>query len=135
MPVEFFSGSFPNEVKVNNTLCDTVVVKMVLDIALSRLDNTTPFGFKLVGGADFDVPLQVVKIIPGSIAEEVGMHVGDVVARINDIPTNNLSYYDAHQLLACAGNRFVVGILRLVSLVRGVVSKPYVEIDVVRGLT
>ncbi|XP_058812041.1 uncharacterized protein LOC131676762 isoform X4 [Topomyia yanbarensis] len=85
---------------------------MVLDIAIARYDNTTPFGFKLVGGADFDVPLQVVRIIPGSIAEEVGMHIGDVVVRINDIPTNNLSYYDAHQLLACAGNRFVLGILR-----------------------
>ncbi|XP_055617766.1 LIM domain-binding protein 3 isoform X2 [Toxorhynchites rutilus septentrionalis] len=85
---------------------------MVLDIAIARYDNTTPFGFKLVGGADFDVPLQVVKIIPGSIAEEVGMHIGDVVVRINDIPTNNLSYYDAHQLLACAGNRFLLGILR-----------------------
>lgn len=35
---------------------------MVLDISLARLDNTTPFGFKLIGGADFDVPLQVVKV-------------------------------------------------------------------------
>lgn len=42
------------------------------------------------------------------------MSIGDVVVRINDIPTSNLSYYDAHQLLACAGNRFVLGILRLV---------------------
>lgn len=85
---------------------------MVLDIALARLDNTTPFGFKLIGGADFDVPLQVVKVIPGSIAEEVGMYLGDVVMRINDIPTSNMSYYDAHQLLACAGNHFTLGILR-----------------------
>lgn len=85
---------------------------MVLDIALARYDNTTPFGFKMVGGADFDVPLQVVRILPGSIAEEVGMSIGDVVVRINDIPTSNLSYYDARQLLACAGNRFVLGILR-----------------------
>lgn len=85
---------------------------MVLDIAVARYDNTTPFGFKLVGGADFDVPLQVVRILHGSIAEDVGMQIGDVVVRINDIPTNNLSYYDAHQLLACAGNRFVLGILR-----------------------
>ncbi|XP_053679484.1 A-kinase anchor protein 12 [Anopheles nili] len=85
---------------------------MVLDLNFSRYDNTTPFGFKLVGGADFDVPLTVVKILPGSIAEDVGMHMGDVVVRINDIPTSNMSYYDAHQLLACAGNQFVLGILR-----------------------
>ncbi|XP_058061362.1 PDZ and LIM domain protein Zasp isoform X2 [Anopheles bellator] len=85
---------------------------MVLDLNFSRYDNTTPFGFKLVGGADFDVPLTVVKILPGSIAEAVGMRIGDVVMRINDIPTGNMSYYDAHQLLACAGNQFVLGILR-----------------------
>lgn len=85
---------------------------MVLDINFSRYDNTTPFGFKLVGGADFDVPLTVVKILPGSIAEAAGMHMGDVVVRINDIPTSDMSYYDAHQLLACAGNQFVLGILR-----------------------
>ncbi|XP_050069527.1 uncharacterized protein LOC126557704 isoform X2 [Anopheles maculipalpis] len=85
---------------------------MVLDLNFSRYDNTTPFGFKLIGGADFDVPLTVVKILPGSIAEDVGMHIGDVVMRINDIPTGNMSYYDAHQLLACAGNQFVLGILR-----------------------
>uniref|UniRef100_A0A182PZL3 PDZ domain-containing protein n=1 Tax=Anopheles farauti TaxID=69004 RepID=A0A182PZL3_9DIPT len=85
---------------------------MVLDLNFARYDNTTPFGFKLVGGADFDVPLTVVKILPGSIAEDVGMHIGDVVMRINDIPTGNMSYYDAHQLLACAGNQFVLGILR-----------------------
>lgn len=41
------------------------------------------------------------------------MYLGDVVVRINDIPTGNMSYYDAHQLMACAGNRFVLGILRL----------------------
>uniref|UniRef100_A0AAG5CPF2 PDZ domain-containing protein n=1 Tax=Anopheles atroparvus TaxID=41427 RepID=A0AAG5CPF2_ANOAO len=85
---------------------------MVLDVNFSRYDNTTPFGFKLIGGADFDVPLTVVRILPGSIAEEAGMHIGDVVVRINDIPTGNMSYYDAHQLLACAGNQFVLGILR-----------------------
>ncbi|XP_050082651.1 uncharacterized protein LOC126569532 isoform X1 [Anopheles aquasalis] len=85
---------------------------MVLDLSFSRYDNTTPFGFKLVGGADFDVPLTVVKILPGSIAEALGMQMGDVVVRINEIPTGNMSYYDAHQLLACAGNQFVLGILR-----------------------
>lgn len=42
------------------------------------------------------------------------MYLGDVVVRINDIPTSNMSYYDAHQLLACAGNQFRLGILRLV---------------------
>lgn len=44
---------------------------MVLDIALARYDNTTPFGFKMVGGADFDVPLQVVRVSFQEIGENL----------------------------------------------------------------
>jgi hypothetical protein len=34
---------------------------MVVDLKFSKFDNT-PFGFRLVGGADFDIPLTVVKV-------------------------------------------------------------------------
>lgn len=48
----------------------------------------------------------------GSVAEESGMRVGDVVVRINDIPTIPLSHQEAHEVLTKAGNNFVVGVLR-----------------------
>lgn len=34
---------------------------MVIDIKMCRFDNV-PWGFRLVGGADYDYPLTVVKV-------------------------------------------------------------------------
>lgn len=38
---------------------------------------------------------------------------GDVVVRINDKPTINMSHEDAHRELVAAGAEFVLGVLRL----------------------
>lgn len=35
---------------------------MVLDLKLSRIENI-PWGFRLAGGADYDIPLTVTKVI------------------------------------------------------------------------
>lgn len=35
---------------------------MVLDLKLSRIENV-PWGFRLAGGADYDIPLTVTKVI------------------------------------------------------------------------
>lgn len=34
---------------------------MAVELKLSKFDNT-PWGFRLVGGADFDTPLTVIKV-------------------------------------------------------------------------
>lgn len=39
---------------------------------------------------------------------------GDVVVRINDKPTINMSHEDAHRELVAAGTQFVLGVLRFV---------------------
>lgn len=48
----------------------------------------------------------------GSISEESGMQVGDVVVRINDIPTTPLTHQEAHEVLTKAGNNFTIGVIR-----------------------
>jgi PDZ and LIM domain protein 5/6/7 len=48
----------------------------------------------------------------GSLAEEYGMLKGDVIVRINEAPTSNLTHFEAHELLVHAGNSFVLGVLR-----------------------
>lgn len=37
---------------------------------------------------------------------------GDVVVRINNEPTMNMSHQDAHDALLAAGHEFTVGVLR-----------------------
>lgn len=40
------------------------------------------------------------------------MHEGDVVVRINDEATINMTHEDAHEAMVAAGNEFVLGVLR-----------------------
>jgi hypothetical protein len=37
---------------------------------------------------------------------------GDVVVRINNEPTINMTHEDAHQALIAAGSEFILGVLR-----------------------
>lgn len=48
----------------------------------------------------------------GTIAEEAGLKVGDVIVRINDTPTSNLSHSEAHEIIMECANTFVLGVLR-----------------------
>lgn len=51
-------------------------------------------------------------MVEGSTAEKCGMLEGDVVVRINDKPTINMTHEDAHRELLAAGVEFVLGVLR-----------------------
>lgn len=44
------------------------IYKMVIDIKMCRFENV-PWGFRLVGGADFEFPLTVVKVSTGRDSE------------------------------------------------------------------
>uniref|UniRef100_T1PEE8 PDZ domain protein n=1 Tax=Musca domestica TaxID=7370 RepID=T1PEE8_MUSDO len=84
---------------------------MVIDIKMCRFENV-PWGFTLVGGADFEYPLTVVKVTEGSIAQEAGLKVGDVIVRINDTPTSPLTHEESHKVITKCGNVFFLGIKR-----------------------
>ncbi|EDW37545.1 GL16327 [Drosophila persimilis] len=84
---------------------------MVLDIKMCRFDNV-PWGFRLVGGADYDYPLTVVKVTEGSIADEAGLRVEDIIVRINDTAAMPLTHDEAHRLIMNSGSVFYFGVYR-----------------------
>ncbi|XP_041564120.1 LIM domain-binding protein 3 isoform X2 [Drosophila elegans] len=84
---------------------------MVLDIKMCRFDNV-PWGFRLVGGADYNYPLTVVKVTEGSIADEAGLRVEDIIVRINDTAATPLSHDEAHRLIMNSGSVFYFGVYR-----------------------
>ena len=47
-----------------------------------------------------------------SIAEIAGLKLGDVIVRVNDTPTSNLSHSEAHEIIMECGNNFMLGVLR-----------------------
>ncbi|XP_046818194.1 uncharacterized protein LOC124423898 isoform X1 [Vespa crabro] len=84
---------------------------MAINIKFTKFDNT-PWGFRLAGGSDFPQPLTVIKVNEGSLAECMGIKVGDVVVRLNDQPISSLTHGQAHEALKLAGNNFVLGVQR-----------------------
>ncbi|KAK5646145.1 hypothetical protein RI129_004609 [Pyrocoelia pectoralis] len=71
---------------------------MAIELKFHKTDNT-PWGFRLTGGADCDIPLTVIKVVGDSIADRSGLQVSDVVVRINDKPTANCTHAEAHELI------------------------------------
>ncbi|XP_076398429.1 uncharacterized protein LOC100883155 isoform X4 [Megachile rotundata] len=84
---------------------------MAVNIKFTKFDNT-PWGFRLAGGSDFPHPLTVIRVTEGSLAECMGLKVGDVVVRLNDQPIGALTHGQAHEELMRAGNNFVLGVQR-----------------------
>ncbi|KAG7199074.1 hypothetical protein KM043_017974 [Ampulex compressa] len=84
---------------------------MAVSIKFTKFDNT-PWGFRLAGGSDFPQPLTVIRVLEGSLAECMGLKVGDVVVRLNDESVSILTHGQAHEALIRAGNNFVLGIKR-----------------------
>lgn len=54
----------------------------------------------------------ISEVVEESTAERCGLQEGDVVVRINNDPTINMTHEDAHQALIAAGSEFVLGVLR-----------------------
>ncbi|XP_024880261.1 glutamic acid-rich protein-like isoform X2 [Temnothorax curvispinosus] len=84
---------------------------MAISIKFTKFDNT-PWGFRLAGGSDFPQPLTVIRVMEGSLAECMGLKVGDVVVRLNDQSISNLTHGQAHEALVHAGNNFVLAVQR-----------------------
>uniref|UniRef100_A0A1Y1NEW9 PDZ domain-containing protein n=2 Tax=Photinus pyralis TaxID=7054 RepID=A0A1Y1NEW9_PHOPY len=84
---------------------------MAVELKFHRTDNT-PWGFRLTGGADCDIPLTVIKVLEGSIADRGGLQVSDVIVRINDKPTANCTHADAHELILLDENDLLFAVRR-----------------------
>ncbi|XP_017784603.1 PREDICTED: titin homolog isoform X2 [Nicrophorus vespilloides] len=84
---------------------------MAIELRFSKKDNH-PWGFRLTGGSDHDFPLTVVKIVDGSHADRAGLKVGDVLLKIQDTNTDDLTHEQAHESLLKLDQEFTVKILR-----------------------
>ncbi|XP_010899832.1 PDZ and LIM domain protein 1 [Esox lucius] len=54
-----------------------------------------PWGFRLVGGKDFDQPLTISRVTPGSKAAQANLSIGDQILAIDGEPTENMTHLQA----------------------------------------
>ncbi|XP_060517139.1 glutamic acid-rich protein isoform X2 [Cylas formicarius] len=85
---------------------------MAVEVKLSKSNNDTAWGFRLVGGIDFGEPVTVVKINEGSIAEDAALEVGDIVEQINGVSVDGLTHKEVHDLIYAAGTKLLFVVKR-----------------------
>ncbi|XP_032409699.1 PDZ and LIM domain protein 1 [Xiphophorus hellerii] len=59
------------------------------------LQGPGPWGFRLVGGKDFEQPLAISRVNPGSKAAQANLCIGDIILSINGDPTESMTHLEA----------------------------------------
>ncbi|XP_053180911.1 PDZ and LIM domain protein 5a [Scomber japonicus] len=64
-----------------------------------------PWGFRLQGGKDFNMPLTISRLTDGGKAAKGGIAVGDMVLSIDGIATEGMNHLEAqNKIKSCSGN-------------------------------
>ncbi|XP_052007584.1 PDZ and LIM domain protein 1-like [Xyrauchen texanus] len=59
------------------------------------LQGPGPWGFRLVGGKDFEQPLTISRVTPGSKAAQADLSIGDMILAIDGEPTDGMTHLEA----------------------------------------
>ncbi|KAK7796385.1 hypothetical protein U0070_010649 [Myodes glareolus] len=76
------------------------------------LEGPAPWGFRLQGGKDFNVPLSISRLTPGGKAAQAGVAVGDWVLSIDGENAGNLTHIEAQNKIRACGERLSLGLSR-----------------------
>ncbi|XP_030425038.1 LIM domain-binding protein 3 isoform X4 [Gopherus evgoodei] len=66
------------------------------------LNGPGPWGFRLQGGKDFNMPLTISRITPGSKAAQSHMNQGDLVIAIDGVNTDGMTHLEAQNKIKSA---------------------------------
>ncbi|XP_065602864.1 LIM domain-binding protein 3 isoform X5 [Cyrtonyx montezumae] len=66
------------------------------------LNGPGPWGFRLQGGKDFNMPLTISRITPGSKAAQSQMNQGDLVVAIDGVSTDSMTHLEAQNKIKSA---------------------------------
>ncbi|KAM9694481.1 PDZ and LIM domain protein 7 isoform 3-T3 [Trichechus inunguis] len=76
------------------------------------LEGPAPWGFRLQGGKDFNVPLSISRLTPGGKAAQAGVAVGDWVLSIDGENAGALTHIEAQNKIRACGERLSLGLSR-----------------------
>ncbi|NXH14593.1 PDLI5 protein, partial [Bucco capensis] len=69
------------------------------------LVGPAPWGFRLQGGKDFNMPLSISRLNDGGKAAQAHVGIGDVVLTIDGVSTDGMTHLEAqNKIKACTGN-------------------------------
>ncbi|XP_003221665.1 PDZ and LIM domain protein 3 isoform X1 [Anolis carolinensis] len=76
------------------------------------LPGPAPWGFRLTGGIDFNQPLLISRITPGSKASQANLCPGDIIIAIDGYSTENMTHNDAQERIKAASHQLSLKIER-----------------------
>uniref|UniRef100_A0A674D999 LIM domain binding 3b n=1 Tax=Salmo trutta TaxID=8032 RepID=A0A674D999_SALTR len=72
------------------------------------LNGSAPWGFRLHGGKDFNMPLTISKITPGSKAAGGSVVQGDIITSIDGLSTEGMTHLEAQNKIKMASNKLAL---------------------------
>ncbi|XP_016423190.1 PDZ and LIM domain protein 3-like [Sinocyclocheilus rhinocerous] len=76
------------------------------------LDGPAPWGFRLSGGKDFNQPLTITRVTPGSTASRVNLCPGDIILAIQGASTEGMTHAEAQNKIKDSTNQLFLKIER-----------------------
>ncbi|XP_062431691.1 PDZ and LIM domain protein 3 isoform X1 [Rhea pennata] len=76
------------------------------------LQGPAPWGFRLSGGIDFNQPLIITRITPGSKASAANLCPGDTIVAIDGQSTENMTHNDAQEKIKAATHQLCLKVER-----------------------
>uniref|UniRef100_A0A8C2PU57 PDZ and LIM domain 7 n=1 Tax=Cyprinus carpio TaxID=7962 RepID=A0A8C2PU57_CYPCA len=73
-----------------------------MNIYSVTLNGPAPWGFRLQGGKDFNMPLTVSRLTPGGKAAQAGVGVGDWLVSISDANAEEMTHVEAQNKIRAA---------------------------------
>ncbi|GAA6108973.1 LIM domain-binding protein 3b [Tachysurus ichikawai] len=72
------------------------------------LGGPAPWGFRLQGGKDFNMPLTISRITPGSKAATGNLAQGDIITAIDGVSTEGMSHLEAQNKIKIATTKLTL---------------------------
>ncbi|XP_008172490.2 PDZ and LIM domain protein 7 isoform X8 [Chrysemys picta bellii] len=88
------------------------------------LDGPAPWGFRLQGGKDFNMPLSISRLTPGGKAAQAGVGVGDWVLSIDGENTSSMTHIEAQNKIRACGDQLSLSLSRCRTLTSQVGASP-----------
>lgn len=76
------------------------------------LNGPAPWGFRLQGGKDFNMPLTISRITPGSKASGGSLAQGDIISAIDGVSTDGMTHMEAQNKIKMATSKLALTMLK-----------------------
>uniref|UniRef100_A0A8C2ITJ6 PDZ and LIM domain 7 n=1 Tax=Cyprinus carpio TaxID=7962 RepID=A0A8C2ITJ6_CYPCA len=86
--------------------------KEAMNIYSVTLNGPAPWGFRLQGGKDFNMPLTVSRLTPGGKAAQAGVGVGDWLVSISDANAEEMTHVEAQNKIRAATDSLTLTLSR-----------------------